>query len=296
MVVGMKLSATPMATSRSPGRTATRYPSSRRCVREPQVTGGEDHQADDQGAPRAEGAQHPRQQGERDGEAGEGGGDHGQPGLLGGHGEGLLEVEGDQDERGGSGGATEDGEGDAGAQGSGPEELEGHERVGGAAFDGRRRPRAGRRRRRGWPGRAGRSMPRLGDAQGAVDQGDDCAGDGRGAAPVEPAAGAARALREHVPGEDDGGDRDGHGDEEDRGPAEGAGEQAAEPRRRWLRRALRRRPRCSWRGLAAGPGKVSRSSDIAAGLSAAAPAPWTMRPATSSRRVGGGRGEQGAER
>ena len=31
----------------------------------------------------------------------------------------------------------------------------------------------------------------------------------------------------------------------------------------------------------AGPGKVSRSSDIAAGLSAAAPAPWMMRPATS---------------
>ena len=31
----------------------------------------------------------------------------------------------------------------------------------------------------------------------------------------------------------------------------------------------------------AGPGKVSRSSDIAAGLSAAAPVPWMMRPATS---------------
>ena len=30
-----------------------------------------------------------------------------------------------------------------------------------------------------------------------------------------------------------------------------------------------------------GPGKVSRSSDMAAGLSAAAPAPWMMRPATS---------------
>ena len=31
----------------------------------------------------------------------------------------------------------------------------------------------------------------------------------------------------------------------------------------------------------AGPGKVSRSSDMAAGLSEAAPAPWMMRPATS---------------
>ncbi len=43
-------------------------------------------------------------------------------------------------------------------------------------------------------------------ADGTVHQGDDCAGDGRRAADVEPASGAGRGLVEQVPGQDDGGE------------------------------------------------------------------------------------------
>ena len=102
------------------------------------MAGGEDHQADDEGAPRTEGAQHPRQEGEGDDEPGDRGGDHRQSGLLGSHVQGLLQVEGDEHEGGGAGGSAEDGEGDAGAQDPGPEQLERHQRVGGAALDVRR--------------------------------------------------------------------------------------------------------------------------------------------------------------
>ena len=58
MVVGMKLSATPTATSSRPGENRDQVAGLRRCVSQPQVTGGQDHQADHHGAPRTEGAQH----------------------------------------------------------------------------------------------------------------------------------------------------------------------------------------------------------------------------------------------
>ena len=45
--------------------------------------------------------------------------------------------------------------------------------------------------------------------------------------PVEPAPRPDGTVREHLRGQDDSGDRDRHGDEEDRRPAEGAGEQSA---------------------------------------------------------------------
>ena len=67
----------------------------------------------------------------------------------------------------------------------------------------------------------------FGDAEGAVDEGDDGAGDGGGSVPVEAAARAVGAFGEHATGEGDGGDGDGHGDEEDGRPAERADEESA---------------------------------------------------------------------
>ena len=134
-----------------PGQDGDEVAGLARRVGQPQVAGGEDDQADDESAPRAEDAYGSRQHGERDGEPREGGGDHGQPCLLGGHGEGLLEVESDEHERGRPGGAAEEGEADAGAQDPGPEEVEGHERVRGAAFDDHEGADEQRQPRRGWP-------------------------------------------------------------------------------------------------------------------------------------------------
>jgi len=85
-------------------------------VRQPQVTGREEHEADDEAVPRAQGAQHPRQDCERDSEPHERRGDHRQLGLLRTHGECLLKVEGHEHERGRSGCAAKDGERDAGGE------------------------------------------------------------------------------------------------------------------------------------------------------------------------------------
>ena len=202
------------------------------------------------------------------------------PACCGSHGEGLLEIEGQEHERGRSGGSAEQGEAHARPQGPRTEELEGHERVRGAALeDDECHEEQGSRGKAGNDGRRGPSA--VGDGEGTVDERDDGPSDGCRTSSVE----ATRVLmgpssntcEARATAATETGTVTRNTEDQPKEPTSSPPDMTpvAPPRVDAAPQALTALARC-------GPGKVSSRSDIAAGLRAAAPAPWTRRPATSS--------------
>ena len=226
MVVGVKLRATPVATSSSPGRTSTAYSASagdRASHRWPPAS---TTRPTTMLAPRAESPQHAGEQGERDDEPGERGRHHRQAGHLGGHAQRLLEVEGDQDERRGAGRPAQHAEGDAEGHRPGAEQLQRDERVGDDALgEDERRQQHRRQGRAGEHRRRGPALLRHGER--GADEREHGAGDRGRAEGVEAAAGPAGGAVEQAGRQDEPGQGHRHRDEEDPRPAEGPGHQPA---------------------------------------------------------------------
>ena len=171
-----------------------------RSVGEPQLTGRKDREADDEAPSSTPQAQDPRQQGERDDEAGQGCGHHRQSTGPGEHGQRSLEVERDEHERRSADRSAEDGERRPRCRRPGAEQIQRDQWFGRATL--RTDEQGHERDRQAHADQDELRPPAVREAERAVDGRHDRPRNGHRTAQVEAAGDTSLAVVEDAPRHD----------------------------------------------------------------------------------------------